>query len=54
MAKPKKDGKFINCYVRSDIVETLDKLSKQTMMSKTAILEMALTDYFQKIKRKSK
>lgn len=40
--KPNKDGKFWNCYMRQDIYDTLTRLSEETGMSKTAIVERAI------------
>jgi len=48
MPRPKKDGKFINFYVKKDLVERLEQYSEKSMIPKTAILEAALQDYLDK------
>ena len=45
MARQKKDGKFLNCYVNKDLVERLTKYSTETGISKTFIVEKALQKY---------
>ena len=45
MAREAKPGAFINCKVRTEIIEMLNDYSKQTMIPKTAIVEMALEQY---------
>ena len=38
MVRPKKDGKFLNCYVNKEIVERLTNYSNETGISKTFIV----------------
>ena len=45
MARPKKDGRFINIYIDSLLYENLEQMSKMSNMTKTAIIERALTSY---------
>ena len=45
MAREKKNGRFLNCYVRQDIYDRLSLYSKETMTPKTAIVERALEEY---------
>lgn len=47
MGRRKKDGKFVNCYISSNIVETLETVSEDTGKSKTRIIEDALTEHFE-------
>lgn len=51
MSRPKKDGKFINAYVRKDIVERVDAYSETSLIPKTAILEIALQEYLDKVQK---
>ncbi len=46
MAKPKKDGKYLNSYISRNVVEALDYYSKKTGISKAFVIENALKDYF--------
>ena len=43
--KGKKDGKFLNCYIRSDVMEYLNKFCEETGFSKTTVVEKALLQY---------
>ena len=49
MPRPKKDGKFVNFYLKKDLAEQLDKYSEQTMIPKTSIMEIALQEYLEKV-----
>lgn len=47
MARNKmKNSKTVSFRLRNDICEELEKYSEETMLSKTAIVEKALEDYF--------
>lgn len=46
MPRKKKDGKFINFFVSSDLVDTLEKYTVETGFPKTVIIEKALKMYF--------
>lgn len=46
MSRQKKAGRFLNCYVKEEIIDQLDEYSKQTMIPKTAIVEKALSEFF--------
>ena len=48
MARQKKDGHFLNCYIKQDLWDTIDQYSEETSLPKTAIVEKALEDYFKK------
>lgn len=45
MAKAKKDGEFLHCYIKSNIMNDLNKFCEDTGFSKTAAVEKALTQY---------
>lgn len=47
MARNKmKNSRTVSFRLRNDICEELEKHSEETMLSKTAIVEKALEDYF--------
>lgn len=46
MPRAKKDGRFLNFYVRRDICNKLDRYSEKTMIPKTSLIERALEEYF--------
>ena len=48
MARAKKDGHFLNCYIEKELWDTIDKYSAETKMPKTAVVEIALKEYFAK------
>ena len=50
MSRPKKDGKFINAYVRKDIADRVDAYSEESLIPKTAIIEIALEEYLDKVR----
>ena len=52
MARIKKDGKFLNCYIRKDIFEKLELYCNDTSIPKTAVVEKALEQYLKNIKEK--
>ncbi len=45
MARAKKDGQFLNCYIRKEIFDKLTLYSDDTSIPKTAIVEKALQKY---------
>lgn len=49
MPRAKKDGKFLNCYVDKEILEKLEQYCEKTSIPKTAIVEMALKEYLNKV-----
>ena len=49
MSRPKKDGKFLNCYMRKDLYERVEKYCEETMIPKTAIVEKAVEEYLDKV-----
>ncbi len=48
MSRPKKNGKFLNCYVDKEIMDRLSEFSVKSFIPKTAIVEEALRQYFSK------
>ena len=47
MAKAKKDGEFLHCYIKSSIMNDLNKFCEDTGFSKTVAVEKALTHYLE-------
>ena len=45
MARAKKDGKFLNCYIDRGIIEKLEEYCKATSIPKTSVVEKALIQY---------
>ena len=45
VGRPKKDGEFLNCYIRRDVSQRLTDFCKKTGLSKTASVERALLMY---------
>ena len=61
MARPKKEGSYLNAKLPSEIIDRVNEYSATTRIPKTAIVEMALVKYLDevapvkgKINRKSK
>lgn len=54
MARAKKEGSFINCKIKSNIFNELNRYSEESLIPKTAIVEKALEEYFKKIKEREK
>lgn len=48
MPREKKDGKFINLYIRKDLYDRLDSLCKIIGTSKTFAIEKGLELYLEK------
>ena len=46
MARAKKDGQYINCYVEKEVVEKLEQFCNKTGLTKTVAIERILTKYF--------
>lgn len=49
MPRQKKDGKFLNCYIRIDIFDRLVKYCDDTAIPKTAVVEKALQKYLDSV-----
>lgn len=45
MAKPKKDGKFINIFMIRELAERLETYSTETGIPKTFLIEKAVKAY---------
>ena len=48
MPRKKKEGHFFNCYLKNDLIFKINAYSEEAGLSKTAIVEKALDDYFNK------
>lgn len=53
MARQKKNGKNRTFKIKSEILKELDECAKKTMLSKTVIVEKALSDFFTKYKKEN-
>lgn len=51
MAKPKKEGKYLNCYIQKEIHDKLEETCKVTGQSKTIAVERAIEMYAEKMKK---
>jgi len=47
MARAKKDGKYLNCYLDLTVHNKLSKYCKLNHETKTAVIEKALLKYFE-------
>lgn len=47
MARPKKDGKYINFYMDADVYAALEKYTEETGLTKTMTMERALKQYIE-------
>lgn len=54
MARAKKDGQFLNCYIRKDIFDKLAQYSEETSIPKTAVVEKALEKYLKVVMKEKK
>ncbi len=45
MARAKKDGQFLNCYIRKEIFDKLTLYTDDTGVPKTVVVEKALQKY---------
>lgn len=54
MARPKKDGTYLNVCIETDIYERLEKLSEESGQSKTFAVERALVAYMDDFEEKQK
>ncbi len=48
MPKAKKDGHFLNCYIKQELWDELSVYFEETGVAKTTILEKALSEFFEK------
>ena len=49
MARPKKEGSYLNAKLPTEIIERVSAYSEKTRIPKTAIVEMALKEYLDKV-----
>lgn len=54
MAKAKKEGQFFNCFMKKELIDQIDECADKTGLSKTAIVEKALEQYFDISKSKQR
>lgn len=47
MARAKKDGQYINCYIEKEIANVLEKYCNETGLTKTVAIERILGKYFE-------
>lgn len=52
VGRPKKNGKYVNCYCDANIVDKLESYSESEGISKTVVIEHALAMYFDSLKSK--
>lgn len=52
MAKPKKNGTYLNVCIDTNIYKELTKLCDEAGQTKTVAVERALLDYFDEYKKK--
>ena len=51
VGRPKKDGQYINCYVKKNIATDLEKFCEDTGLSKTVAVEKAVEKYLEHYKK---
>ena len=49
MARAKKEGQFLNTKLPQDIFDKVTEYSDRTRIPKTAVVEMALREYMDKV-----
>ncbi len=49
MARPRKEGSYLNAKLPTEIIEKVSAYSEKTRIPKTAIVEMALKEYLDKV-----
>ena len=52
MARPKKNGKYLNVCIEADIYDNLEQFCDKAGQSKTVAVERALMDYLDDYERK--
>lgn len=52
MARPRKEGQFLNCYVEQGIIDALQAYVDKAGVSKTFVVEHALSEYLARINEK--
>ena len=53
MARPKKEGRYVNCYMDNTVLDKLEKYCEETGLTKTVAMERIL-DKFLTEREKSK
>ena len=54
MARKPKDQEFLHCRLDKTLSQQLTSYAEETKRTRTAVVEMALTEFFQKNKEKEK
>jgi hypothetical protein len=49
MARPKKEGSYLNAKLPTEIIKRVSEYSEKTRIPKTAIVELALIEYLNKV-----
>lgn len=49
MARPRKEGSYLNAKLPTEIIERVSAYSEKTRIPKTAIVEMAPKEYLDKV-----
>lgn len=49
MARSRKEGSYLNAKLPAEIIERVSAYSEKTRIPKTAIVEMALKEYLDKV-----
>ena len=49
MARARKEGSYLNAKLPTEIIERVSAYSEKTRIPKTAIVEMALKEYLDKV-----
>ena len=49
MARPRKEGSYLNAKLPTEIIERVSAYSEKTRIPKTAIVGMALKEYLDKV-----
>lgn len=52
MARPKKDGKYVNFYMNSELLKRLEKYCEETGLSKTTAIERFIAKGIKEYKEK--
>lgn len=54
MARPKKEGEFLHCYINKEISERLTRYAEEKGQTKTVAVERILKEFLDKEKNKNK
>lgn len=51
MSRPTKDSKALNIKIDTELYKQLEQYSKESRLTKTAIVELALEEYLKKLRK---